>query len=283
MELRLLDAVSLADLPSGSGIEWMDGHYYICSDDSPVLYKVDAGGTTVDQINIFNWAFDGRIPKVFKPDFEAMVNVGCEIWVFGSGSLAPRDVFVKVDLTTKAIRTFSLTIFYDALCRHAAIQKEQLNIEGAAVHGEQLLLLNRGNNCIYRFALADFTSCVEQDGVFPNIVVQRYNLPFIDGCVAGFSGATVFGDDLIFCASLEKTKDWINDGEILGSFIGLIHLCENSEEIADCVQLMQGNEVFLGKIEGLCVTEKSEKQVMLSAICDNDDGRSTLLTIEMSL
>lgn len=50
MELRLLDAVSLADLPSGSGIEWMDGHYYICSDDSPVLYKVDAGGTTVDQI-----------------------------------------------------------------------------------------------------------------------------------------------------------------------------------------------------------------------------------------
>jgi hypothetical protein len=212
-----------------------------------------------------------------------MVNVGNEIWIFGSGALPTRNILVKVNLQTQEAHTFSLTNFYGDLCREAAIQKEQLNIEGAAVYGDQLLLLNRGNNCIYRFALAAVTSCVEQNGVFPDIAVQRYSLPFVDDCVAGFSGATVFGDDLIFCASLEKTNDWINDGEILGSFIGLIHLCENSEEIADCVQLKQGNEVFLGKIEGLCVTEKSERQVMLSAICDNDDGRSTLLTIKMSL
>ena len=94
-----------------------------------------------------------------------------------------------------------------------------------------------------------------------------------NGFVAGFSGASVYDDLLFFSASVEKTSDWVNDGEILGSFIGIINLCAPDEEI----KFFSVEGEF--KIEALMVLEKKKENYVLLAMTDNDNGESELLKI----
>jgi hypothetical protein len=278
MECQLKKSIVLKDLPSGSGIEYIDGNFFICGDDASFLYKTDLNGTILQKIKIYDWDKESRIPKPLKPDFEAMAVVGDEILLFGSGSLAPRNVLVKVNIKTEAVKSYSLLEFYEELKYETQLKSDDFNIEGAAVYKDQLLLLNRGDNSIFTVSLNEFFAFVENGEELSDIKNVKYHLPAVDGYVAGFSGACVLEDDLIFCASLEKTSDWINDGEILGSFIGLIHLCENCNEVAACVRVTDSE-----KIEGLCVTQKRGKNIELKAVCDNDNGASTLLEIEIRL
>lgn len=283
MEIHFKKSIVLKDIPSGSAIEYINGHLFICGDDSSFLYKVDANGTLLQKIKIYDWEEEGRIPKPLKPDFEAMANIGDEILLFGSGSLAPRNILVKVNIKTEIIKSFSLEKFYEELKHEACLKSADFNIEGAAVFQDQLLLLNRGDNSIFTIALKEFYACIEKGKELSNVSISKYILPTVDGYVAGFSGAAVIDDKLIFSASVEKTSDWINDGEILGSFIGLIHLCENSNEVTDCVRVMELEKFYLSKIEGLCITRERERIIDLKAICDNDNGESTLLEIEIRI
>ncbi len=278
MEFHLKKSILLKDISSGSAMEYINGNLFICGDDASFLFKTDTDGKILQKIKIYDWEKEARIPKPLKPDFEAMANVGDEILLFGSGSLAPRNVLVKVNIKTEAIKSFSLHEFYEELKYETQLKSDDFNIEGAAVYKDQLLLLNRGDNSIFTISLNEFFAFVENGEELLEIKNVKYHLPTIDGYVAGFSGACVLEDDLIFSASLEKTSDWINDGEILGSFIGLIHLCENSNEVVDCVRVTDSE-----KIEGLCVVQKKGKSIELKAICDNDNGASTLLEIEIRL
>ncbi|MCX6181263.1 MAG: hypothetical protein NT150_05010 [Bacteroidetes bacterium] len=283
MEIQLKKSTVLKDIPSGSAIEYINGHLFICGDDSSFLYKTDVDGKVLQKIKIYDWEEEGRIPKPLKPDFEAMANDGDEILLFGSGSLAPRNVLVKVNLQTEAVSTFSLEEFYEELKYEAQLKSEDFNIEGAAIYKNNLLLMNRGDNSIFTLNLKEFYAFVENGEELSNIEIVKYHLPVLEGYMAGFSGACVVDDHLVFCASVEKTTDWINDGEILGSFIGLIHLCENSNEVLNCVRVMELEKFYLEKIEGVCVTGKKAGVIELKAICDNDNGASTLVEMEIRL
>ena len=281
MEIRLVKSTVLKDLPSGSAIEYINGDLFICGDDSSFLYKVDVNGVILKKIKIYDWDKEGRIPKQLKPDFEAMANIGDEILLFGSGSLAPRNVLVKVNIKTDEVKSFSLEEFYQELKYEAKLKSDDFNIEGAAIHKDQLFLLNRGDNSIFTLPLKEFYNFVENGEALSDLQITKYHLPVLDGYSAGFSGAAVMDDYLIFCASVEKTSDWINDGEILGSFIGLIHLCGNSNEVLECVRVMDMEKFYLEKIEGLCISGKRGGNIELKAICDNDNGASTLLEMEI--
>ncbi|MFM7021373.1 MAG: DUF6929 family protein [Flavobacteriales bacterium] len=275
MEVKLIHSKVLKEVPSGSGVEHNDGVLFICGDDAPYLFKTNLNGEILQKIKIWDWQEEGRIPKLLKPDFEAMAHINDEVFLFGSGSLNPRNVLVKVNSENGSVEKYDLGKLYENLRYEAGLKMDDFNIEAAAVYKDKLLLLNRGDNSILSLSLSDFFLSIETGKELTEVEIHKFHLPLVEGYVAGFSGASVYRDKLVFSASVEKTTDWINDGEILGSFIGLIDLC--NYELSACV-LVQN---ILAKIEGLCIIKESGQVLELAAVADNDDGMSTLIKLEL--
>jgi len=281
MKVNLKKSSLINEIPSGSGMEYINGELFVCGDDASFLYKLALDGSILNKIKVFDWKDESRIPKALKPDFEAMAVDGDDVLLFGSGSLTQRNLLVKINSKSEIVKEYSLEKFYAGIKNKSGLTDDDFNLEGATVFNHQLLLLNRGDNSIFTISLNEFYACVEKGKELSNVTISKYFLPIIDGCNASFSGACVTDDYLFFCASVEKTSDWINDGEILGSFIGLIHLCGNINEISECEQVFYEGKPYLGKIEGLCAIGKKGNTIEMKAICDNDDGRSTFLEIEI--
>ncbi len=224
MKCTLLSRTILEGIPSASGIEKVGDTIYIMGDDSPWLFWMNERYEITGKIPVadVSAAVKGKIPKPVKPDLEAMALFRNELLLFGSGSKSPqRDVLVRVNIISKKASTYSLVQFYDHLCTAAKITRDDLNIEAAVIFNTSLLLFNRGNNCIYETdieALLAFSSGAEN---MPSVKIFRITLPMLQEIQAGFSGACLSTDSqqIIFTASVENTPNWVDDGEILGSFI----------------------------------------------------------------
>ncbi len=75
----------------------------------------------------------------------------------------------------------------------------------------------------------------------PVIDFHRAYLPQIDGKEARISGVCTIDDSqLLFSASVEDTPDWIKDGSILGSFVGIYSLKENKSNRKPSVKKQTG-------------------------------------------
>lgn len=105
-----------------------------------------------------------------------------------------------------------------------------LNVEGATVLGDRLLVLNRAAgptpNAVAALDLADVGESLLRDrrlDAAELAALQPYELGEIDGAALTFSDATPLGDELVvFTASAERTGNAVDDGEIAGSVIGLM-------------------------------------------------------------
>ena len=102
-----------------------------------------------------------------------------------------------------------------------------LNVEGAAVLGDELWLFHRGNegeagNVVAEIALSDLAGSLTGDldvDVEELKELRRYELGEMDGVALCFSDATALSDDLVcFTASAEGDED----GDIRGSVVGTI-------------------------------------------------------------
>ena len=108
------------------------------------------------------------------------------------------------------------------------------------------------------------------------------DLPSIDGVQAGFSGASadVLNGNLIFTASVENTSDWVNDGAVLGSFIGVIELDKLQEHYVPQFSMLSKNgEAELLKVESIAVVSSVNKTLKCIIVTDSDGGNSELLKI----
>lgn len=91
-------------LPSGSGMSWNDGRYFVVGDDSPYLFVLDRKFAIVDRYLLKTYPVgpSGRIAKDLKPDCEAMATVRWNgtVWslILGSGSEATRQVGYLVSI-----------------------------------------------------------------------------------------------------------------------------------------------------------------------------------------
>jgi len=102
-----------------------------------------------------------------------------------------------------------------------------LNIEGAAILGEELWIFHRGNegeagNVVAEIALNDLAGSLTGDldvDVDELRELRRYELGEMDGVALCFSDATALSDDVVcFTASAEGGQD----GDIRGSVVGTI-------------------------------------------------------------
>ncbi|MBN1950789.1 MAG: hypothetical protein JW801_06270 [Bacteroidales bacterium] len=287
---EVIKNVDVAGLSSASGIVELRDSFYIIGDDSPYMIEMDRELTISRTLEIYPTkdAENGRIPAKVKPDFESMVVVPWgkdkDILVFGSGSgNKERDILVRIDLDSADLKTksYDLKKFYAALADKSN-EKGSLNIEGAARWGKKLILLNRADNTLFLIDLKDFRDYVKgKEKDLPEIEAIPYELPVINGITARFSGACILKDEdmLVFTASLENTPNWAVDGEILGSYIGLIDLNQTGNRVPVCEQIMEDGKPYLNKVESIMIREKDENNLHMYGVTDNDDGASDLVDL----
>jgi hypothetical protein len=287
---------TVSNFASGSGMEYYEGYFWAVGDDSPYLYKLDSMGLVkrVWQIWPLEHLEGGRIKKKQKPDFEAVaieeVHGEPHLFIFGSGSKPPqRDVIIWGSMNNlDSLKTIDATHLYNHIRVSAHKNSRQLNIEGAMFFENHLILLNRNGNELYRLDKQRFFESLSQpsDSLIDVFIDKTvFKLPKIESLEGTFSGACLIPgtSKMLFTASVERTNDWVDDGAILGSFVGIIDLNDltsNSPIICVAVSTPEG-EIYKGKIEAPAVSSNQSKPMQLFAITDDDEVETEFLHISI--
>lgn len=288
LNIEILDWQILENTPSASGIIKFQEDFYVIGDDSPYLFHIDKDFNLLNKTLIHsseNLDYN-TIPKFHKPDFEAMEMVSeNEILVFGSGSKSPeRDICVLVELGNEIIyKEFDISAFYDHIRKMEIMQGYELDIEGLAFDGNLLFLFNRGRNIIFRFSYKAFMKYCKTGQNFPVPKADLFVLPSINGLQAGFSGASSFKKKpyLIFTAAVEDAPNAYDDGDILGSFVGVVGL-KNGEIGKNLLITRIPDPGFPFKVESVIIDKViSDTQTDLVLVTDNDGKPSEIIRARM--
>ncbi len=160
-----------------------------------------------------------KLRKKLKPDFEILFRLpeSRQVCAMGSGSTPQRMRGAIIDLDSKGVNVIDLQPLYAALAPLVA----EINLEGAVLRGDRLLLFNRGNmqnleTCIFETALAAVTG----DEAAQVTLVKTLALPMIDGVPLTVTDACSLDDGrFLLSAVAEVTDDSYADGDILGAAI----------------------------------------------------------------
>lgn len=285
--LDLLDSVVLDSVPSASGAVMVNDSLYIIGDDASGIYKLSLSDYGWSKTSFLTGDTKGyRIPKPVKHDFEsaaiARIDAAEYLVAFGSGTLSPyRDSLLLAKIADiNEQKRFSLSSFYHTLLQQNRLARKDLNIEGIAIAGDRLYILNRGDNSITETSwqqFIEYTRSSPGNKKFPSIKTHRLKLPSLHGVQAGMSGACTLNDTtLLLTASLENTTNWTQDGEILGSYILIVKLATQGPELVQAIPIKNKNAVMPVKLESLDIISANDSQVLIAAVADNDNGSSTV-------
>ncbi|ALW86522.1 hypothetical protein AUC43_16390 [Hymenobacter sedentarius] len=295
MTATVLAETSIAGLPSASGIELIGPVAYVISDDAPFVYLLDAATLAVTgQVRLFESAEfgSGRIPKKTKADAEALTALtwpdgAAGVLVLGSGSTPLRETGWFVPVAGGAAQPVALAPLY-ALLRAHLPAGARLNVEAAASSDTELLLFQRTTEVangalMFRLPLAATLQFLACGGPAPGVAAPlSFELPHINGRPAGFSGASFVHERLFVSASVEETKDSVLDGQVLGSFIGVLDEQHTAATFARLV--WADGRAYIGKVEGLAVRRTLEpNRWELLLVTDDDAGGSTAVVAEVAM
>lgn len=301
---RTTREVFYEQLPSASGLEYVQGTFYVLGDDSPYLFQLNEKYELVNRTPLFDTTgvVNGRIPKAVKPDLESMAafTYGRDdmLLLLGSGASKARNKGYLINLSEEMeVQELNMSRFYTFLKQVLRLESEgQLNLEGLATDQVYTYLLQRplgaGGNTLLRFNTDAFKDFILGRAEMPAVAVYHFKLPQIGQLPSGFSGAFAMGGKLFFTASVEETPNAIEDGEVLGSFLGMIDL-RALAYASDAVNPLQVPVVQLQHEDGTAYRGKAESLVVIAGkepqkykvviVSDDDKGHSGLLEVELEL
>ena len=177
--------------------------------------------------------------KKVKPDFEALTRLAPfdryaygALLALGSGSREQRRRAALLALDQRGVNATSVRLIDGAgMFEELDREIDDLNIEGAAVSGDRLILMHRGNkrhpaNALIGVSLrAVLTAIVGGDSFpkFPILSLRHYDLGAVEGIPLCFSDGVALPDGkLVFSAVAEDTSDNYNDGPCIAAAIGMI-------------------------------------------------------------
>lgn len=280
----------LNEIPSASGVEFIDQNIWMVGDDSPYLFQFDLNLNLIQKFKIssLDSMINNRVLKTEKADFESLASDGENLFILSSGSFINRRdtlfIFSLEDFKLQSIINMR-PVFDSFRLKGSFKNSEQINIEGLAAIKSGIFILNRGNiinqNNIYYLSYNEIDQFYEK-GTVENISFKKYQLPEINGFLSGFSGACINDDEtyLYFTSSVEATNDVYQDGEVLGSFIGRIHLESNKLEYWP---LTRNNEFIKTKLESISIIEHQTEFIRFVCTSDNDDGSSGVYHLKLNL
>ncbi|MGL5149734.1 MAG: DUF6929 family protein [Clostridium sp.] len=292
--------ISINDkLPSASGIDYNNGSIYAIGDDSPYLFKLDKNHNIIEKTLIKEYPIgeDGRIPKKIKPDFEAFEILKYRgkdnALILGSGSKDVRMLGYLINLNTNEKKEFNLEKLYNALREKAGFQVDTpLNVEGVTLAKENIVILNRGNsgdNIIFTINKNEFFKYIEgKTDKFKSIKSYKVLLPEIEGNIAGLSGVDYLKEEdaIILTASVEVTNDPINDGKILGSYVGIVEMdhLRADLDLRNNFNLIENKDgKYVTKAESITINTYKNDYVYGSIASDNDDGTSEFFNFKLEV
>lgn len=298
-DVQILERSLNLQLPSASAMTATRDGFLVVGDDSPFLFRLDRHFGIVDKslLKEYPVGTDGRIPKAIKPDFEAMTDFSHRGRTFrliiGSGSKAPRQLAMMLSADGTERIEKNMAPFYTQLAAAAGFPAGTLvNLEGLAFSGGHFILMNRVNsvsNVIFKVRKMELINYLT--GAKPTVEgIQTFHvtLPKIQGYEAGLSGADYVLESglLFFTSSVEVTGDPINDGKILGSFIGCMEL-EDLKDGMDLTRFMtlvaQAGSPVITKIESIAVLpgQDDDDEMEVAVASDMDNGTSEFFRLKL--
>jgi uncharacterized protein DUF6929 len=272
-----------AHVSAASGLVRVGGWLHVIADDSLALASFPLqGGEPGALVRLLpgELPLEHRERKARKPDFEALCLLGAlegapwgALLAVPSGSTPLRVRGALVPLGADGspggpVREVDFQPLYAQLERELG----PLNIEGAAVTGARLRLLNRGNGDAGTDAVVD----LDLDRVLraleagrpalPDVVrtVRRWELGRAGPVRLSFTDASPLPDGrIVFTAAAEDTRDAYADGAVTGSAVGVL--------------APDGTPVFLDgvdakvKLEGVDARVESGR-IHLLLVSDADDA-----------
>lgn len=269
-----------AFLSAASGLVLFQDWLYVIADDDLNLGIFPVQGEAPG--NIFP-LLSGVLPlepkarKREKPDFECVALLAAEsgstldsLLALPSGSTEKRMIGCHVQLGLDGLPKASREIDFSPLYARLKEQFSDLNIEGAVVLGESLMLFQRGNgssgvNAIIDLDLRQVRIDLETGQLSSKSFqkMESVNLGTLNGIALSFTDATSWEKGaILFVAVAEDTKDTYNDGICVGSVLGVIDAFG---------KLVKMEEIFPSvKAEGI-TTRMVNGQIEVLFVTDGDD------------
>jgi len=288
LNLTLLRTLTLSEpaqagrpayVSAASGLVHVGHNLYVVADDENYL------GIFPDDSNepgVVKQLFTQELPleqnkrKAKKRDVEVLTFVpprndhrhGALI-ALGSGSKKRRDKGAVVSFDSRGnlhdkVEHLDLSFAYKQL----RDQVEDLNIEGAVVVDNDIVLFQRGHvgnpSAIIRCNTEAFFAAIDGGNKKLNLSASHYDLGAIEGIPLSFTDATTLPDGtMIFSAAAEDTSDSYSDGECKGSAIGILTREGELRSITPVDKIV--------KIEGISARVIDGK-VQLTMVTDADDN-----------
>lgn len=263
-----LEKIRHLPVSAASGLVIDDDTFFIIADDE---LQLSAFSFRDDQYHQKLPLFSGELPvekharKKHKPDLEALAHLppmagyphGALLAV-GSGSAPQRQRAVILAFNVDGKPGEVVTVL-DLAPLYASLSLPDINIEGAFVMDQQLVLMQRGNNADEQNALVYCPLEPLLQGHVSNHTVM-VNLPTIDNIPLGFTdGLYLPSGNILFSAVAENSGDSYNDGPCVGAAIGEL---DAQGRLLYCQRLAQPL-----KIEGIALADNR-----LYAVTDADDA-----------
>ncbi len=217
-----------AFLSAASGMVVRGSALYVVADDDNCLAVFDLDGTTKGHLIPLiagDLPADAAQRKKVKPDFEILLALPCptgiRLLALGSGSTAQRMRGAIIDLPGNGAPADVCLIDLKPLFAALATLVPQINLEGAVLRQDQLLLFNRGNmqhpgSQIVEVPLA----AVLAEGPVPATLLAELSLPMLEGVPLTVTDACQLDNGhILLSAVAEATADSYADGALLGAAI----------------------------------------------------------------
>jgi len=292
-----------AHVRAGSALAHLGGRTFaVVQDDASFVAIVDVGtrrATSIpfpsaDGVRQFD---DARGNKKQKLDLEASIalNDGELLVAFGSGSSPLRERIVLVEgaaSDTPHVAIVEARALYAAMRANVAFSGCELNIEGTAVDGDDVVFFQRGNGApSTELHAVDATARVDRAALLaylrdtslsapPLREVATYDLGKASGTRLTFTdGVGLRGRATAFLACAEDCPDATRDGPVTGVAIG--RLDDRAGTCALAMILDEHGNPLLDKAEGLAFD--SEDLTRAFVVVDKDDARVPSELLELRL
>ena len=259
-------------ISAASGLVCAFGRVYVVGDDEHHLAIFDDARRPGRTLRLF----EGELPaqakerKQSKPDTETLLLLQADggqsfLVALGSGSRSNRCRTARVPLSDDGqprhpAHVIDLQDFYAPLRSHFA----EVNIEGALVCGDELILLQRGNrggtaSASLHYRLDEAVRFLLGAGKPPGPpTIRTHALGEVDGTPLSFTDGTALPDGRwLFTAVAEATDNAVADGPCLASAVGLMsaqhellamHFLPRREKVEGIAARLHGGHIDLALV-----------------------------------
>ena len=284
---------------AASGLAWFQGQLFIIQDDNEFIAVWTPGDDrALASGRVDSWAlglgpggrrrFEEHLGnRLEKSDLEACAMVptllGERLLVLGSGSLPRRELALLLDPTRRVCATPArVPVLFEAFRHALALPPGVANVEGVSVREGVLWLYQRGPQpAAVAFGLSDVLRVVSGEATtsLEHQAIRRLDLGQIDGCPFGLSDLTTWSRDrILLLAVAENTSNPVDDGEILGTLLGML----DGEDLSSARLLDEHGAPARVKAEGVAADPKDAEHVLIVLDADDPDVPAELCRVRLT-